>query len=184
MRKAILFCAASGLVLTTAVIPALASSHREAPGITEMPKVDNTDVYAFRSYEPGREGYVTLIANFQPGEGPGDGPNYYTMDPDAIYEIHIDNTGDAVEDLTYQFKFTNTLKGDTGKTVTVGGKTLPIPLRQIGPIANANDPNLGEDETYTVTQITSPAPATRRTGSRAACRFRIITPWACEFRLR
>ena len=138
--------------------------HREAPGITKMPKVDNTDVYAFRSYEPGREGYVTLIANFQPGQGPGDGPNYYTMDPDAIYEIHIDNTGDAVEDLTYQFKFTNTLKGDTGKTVTVGGKTLPIPLRQIGQISTPGDANLGEDETYTVTQITG----NRRTGARSS----------------
>ncbi len=86
------------------------------------------------------------------------------MDPDAIYEIHIDNTGDAVEDVTFQFKFTNTLKGDTGKTVTVGGKTLPIALRQIGPISAPNDGNLGEDESYTVTQITGG----RRTGQRAA----------------
>jgi hypothetical protein len=80
--------AATGLVLVALAGPVMGSSHREAPGITKMPKVDNTDVYAFRSYEPGREGYVTLIANFQPGQGPGDGPNYYTMDPDAIYEIH------------------------------------------------------------------------------------------------
>ncbi len=154
MRREILLGAASGLALMATAMPVLASSHREAPGVTEMPKVDNTDVYAFRSYEPGREAYVTLIANFQPGENPGDGPNYYTMDPDAIYEIHIDNTGDAVEDLSFQFKFTNTLKGDTGKTLTVGGKTLPIALRHIGPISAPNDANLGEDETYTVTQIT------------------------------
>ena len=164
MAKLMRSKAVTGLVLVALAGPVMGSSHREAPGITEMPKVDNTDVYAFRSYEPGREGFVTLISNFQPGENPGDGPNYYTMDPDAIYEIHIDNTGDAVEDLTYQFKFTNTLKGDTGKTVTVGGKTLPIPLRQIGPITDANDPNLGEDETYTVTQVTG----NRRTGARSA----------------
>ena len=48
--------------------PAMASSHREAPFITERPKVDGTDFYAFRSYEPGREGFVTLIANYQPLE--------------------------------------------------------------------------------------------------------------------
>ncbi|WP_309750942.1 DUF4331 domain-containing protein [Novosphingobium sp.] len=162
MRKKMLLGAVSGLVMVALTSPALSSSHREAPAITESPKVDNTDLYAFRSYEPGREAYVTLIANFQPGENPGDGPNYYTMDPDAIYEIHVDNTGDGVEDLTYQFKFTNTLKGDTGKTITVGGKTLPIPLRQIGPIAAPNDANLGEDESYTVTQITN----NRRTGVR------------------
>lgn len=163
MRRQILMGAASCFALLTAPTQAVASSHREAPGVTEMPKVDNTDVYAFRSYEPGREAFVTLIANFQPGENPGDGPNYYTMDPDAIYEIHIDNTGDAVEDLTYQFRFTNTLKGDTGKTVTVGGKTLPIALRQIGPISAPNDGNLGEDESYTVTLVTG----ARRSGTRA-----------------
>lgn len=158
------FTTALGIVAVCVSSVAIASSHREAPGITKMPKVDNTDVYAFQSYEPGRAGFTTLIANFQPGENPGDGPNYYTMDPDAIYEIHIDNTGDAIEDLTYQFKFTNTLKGDTGKTVTVGGKTLPIALRHIGPISQPLDANLGEDETYTVTQITG----NRRSGSRGA----------------
>ena len=145
-------------------VPSFASSHREAPNITKMPKVDNTDVYAFRSYEAGRDGYTTLIANFQPGENPGDGPNYYTMDPDALYEIHIDNTGDAVEDLTFQFNFNNVLKGDKGKTLNVGGKDLPIALRQIGPIAAPNDGNLGEDENYTLTMVSGD----RRTGTRAA----------------
>jgi len=62
-----------GLLGTTALIaassvalPAFASSHREAPAITETPKVDGTDFYMFRSYEPGREGWVTFIANYQP----------------------------------------------------------------------------------------------------------------------
>ncbi len=162
MSKFARLAAASGLVMAGLWAPVFAASHREAPGITEMPKVDNTDVYAFRSYEPGREGFVTLIANFQPGENPGDGPNYYTMDPDAIYEIHIDNTGDAVEDLTFQFKFSNTLKNDKGKTITVGGKELPIALRHIGPISAPNDANLGEDESYTVNFITG----NRRAGTR------------------
>ena len=154
--------ALTALLLSAA--PAMASSHREAPQITKMPKVDNTDVYAFRSYEPGRQDYVTIIANFQPGENPGDGPNYYTMDPDALYEIYVDNVGDAQEHLTFQFKFNNVLKGDTGKTVTVGGKTLPIALRQIGPISAPNDGNLGEDENYTVNVISG----NRRSGTSAA----------------
>lgn len=162
----------SGKLLSSAMIfacatvatPGMASSHREAPNITKMPKVDNTDVYAFRSYEPGRDGYVTLMANFQPGEGPGDGPNYYTMDPDALYEIHVDNTGDAVEDLTFQFKFSNVLKGDKGKTVNVGGKDLSIALRSLGPVSAPGDANLGEDENYTLTLVTG----NRRTGVRTA----------------
>ena len=61
----------------------VASSHREAPFITTRPKVDGTDFYMFNSYEPGRAGYVTLIANYQPFESPQGGPNYYTMDPRA-----------------------------------------------------------------------------------------------------
>jgi len=152
------------LALASTAMPAFASSHREAPGITKTPKVDNTDVYAFQSYEPGRTGFTTLIANFQPGQNPGDGPNYYTMDPDALYEIHIDNLGDAMEHLTFQFQFTNTLKGDKGKTINVGGKDLPIALRQIGPITAPQDGNLGEDEAYTLTLVTGD----RRTGTRAA----------------
>jgi Domain of unknown function (DUF4331) len=150
-------------LMMTAVTPAWSSSHREAPNITKMPKVDNTDVYAFRSYEPGRAGYVTLIANFQPGENPGDGPNYYTMDPDALYEIMVDNNGDAVEDMTFQFKFTNSLQNGTGVTLNVGGKTLPIALRQGGQVTSPNDPDLGETEAYTLTLVTGD----RRSGARA-----------------
>jgi hypothetical protein len=143
--------------------PSYASSHREAPGITKTPKVDGTDLYMFRSYEPGRAAFVTIIANFQPGEDPGSGPNYYTMDPDAIYEIHIDNDGDAKEDLTYQFKFTNSLRNATGNAVTVGGKTLPVALRQTGQITALEDADLGEVEDYTVTLVTGD----RRAGTRA-----------------
>ncbi len=161
LSKLAVSSAAAALIVSA---PAIASSHREAPNITRQPKVDNTDVYAFRSYEPGRQDYVTLIANFQPGENPGDGPNYYSMDPDALYEIHIDSNGDAKEDLTYQFKFTNTLVNGTGATVNVGGKTLPIALRHVGQVTIPDDPDLGERETYSLTVITGD----RRSGTRAA----------------
>jgi Domain of unknown function (DUF4331) len=160
--KKLAFTSATGVLCMS--MTAMASSHREAPNITKQPKVDNTDVYAFRSYEPGRDAYITLIANFQPGENPGDGPNYYTMDPDALYEIHIDSNGDAKEDITYQFKFANTLAGGTGATLNVGGKTLPIALRHVGPIAAPDDPNLGERESYSLTVITGD----RRSGTRAS----------------
>jgi len=150
-------------LLAFGLTPSGASSHREAPSITRSPKVDGTDFYMFRSYEPGREAFVTFIANYQPLQGPGFGPNYFTMDPDAIYEIHIDNDGDAVENITFQFKFTNALRNGTGATVSVGGKTLPIPLRAIGPVTSAGDTDLGETESYTVALINGD----RRSGMRA-----------------
>ena len=83
----------------------LGSSHREAPLITATPKVDGTDLYMFTSYETGRDDFVTVIANYVPLQDPGGGPNYFTLDDEAIYEIHIDNSGDAVEDITFQFQF-------------------------------------------------------------------------------
>ena len=133
--------------------PAFGSSHREAPGITEQPKVDGTDLYMFRSYETGREDYVTFIANYQPIQAPYGGPNYFTMDPDALYEIHVDNDGDAVEDLTFQFQFDNNLVNGTGVTLDIGDKTLAIPLRAAGPVSAPGDGTLGETESYTLTVI-------------------------------
>lgn len=153
LRSASIKLSAGAALLLTAVSPAWTSSHREAPNITKMPKVDGTDLYAFRSYEPGRSAFVTLIANFVPDQGPGNGPNYYTMDPDALYEIMIDNNGDAVEDLTFQFRFANTLRNGRGLTVDVGGKTLPIPLRQLGQITDQDDPDQSEVESYSLTMV-------------------------------
>ena len=110
------------------------SSHREAPGTAGKPRIDSTDFYMFRSYEPGREKYVTLIANYLPLQHPYGGPNYFVLDNDAVYEIHIDNNGDAVEDMTFQFDFDTRLANQgKGITLKVGGKDVAIPLRQGGP---------------------------------------------------
>src|ERR1044072_2095796 len=106
-------------------LAALASSHREAPFIAEHPKVDGTDFYMFRSYEPGRQGYVTLIADYLPLQDSYGGPNYFTLDPNAVYDINIDNDGDAREDLVFRFRFKNEIQdislavGPQGSTQTV-----------------------------------------------------------------
>ena len=147
-RRTLLSLAAA--LATLAIQPALASSHREAPFITEHPKVDGTDFYAFNSYEAGRLGYVTLIANYQPLENGYGGPNYYTMSPDALYEIHVDNNGDGAEDITFQFRF-KTQRRNTA--LTIGGKSVPIPLVQSGPVSDVNQATQNVSETYTVTMV-------------------------------
>src|ERR1700760_2509847 len=122
---------AAAVSLTLAGV-ALASSHREAPFITNLPKVDASDFYMFNSYEAGRTGFVTLIANYQPLQEPQGGPHYFTMDPEALYEIHVDNNGDGMEDLTFQFRFSRTTQG---LAVMAGGKSIPVPLSNIGPLS-------------------------------------------------
>jgi hypothetical protein len=91
-----------------ALVSVGASSHREAPLISQDPLADNTDVYAFVS--PQSPDRVTLIANFIPLEAPSGGPNFYKFDDTALYEIMIDNDGDAVEDVTYQFRFRSEIR--------------------------------------------------------------------------
>ena len=108
--KRTLFRSLVAFTAVTVPLVALASSHREAPFIAGQPKVDGTDFYMFRSYEPGRENFITFIANYNPLQDAYGGPNYFTLDPKALYEIRIDNNGDARPDLTFQFRFDNTYR--------------------------------------------------------------------------
>ena len=144
-------------LLALTVSNALASSHREAPFITTSPKVDGTDFYMFRSYEGvasngtgGRSDYVTLLANYQPLQAAYGGPNYFSMDPNALYEIHIDNNGDAREDITFQFRFKNTLKSIA---LGIGSANVAIPLIQAGTVSNLSDANLNVNETYSLNVV-------------------------------
>ena len=158
-----------------AASPAFASSHREAPFITKNPKVDATDFYMFRSYQTGRAGYVTIIADYLPLQDPYGGPNYFTLDPEALYEIHVDNTGDSVEDLTFQFRFQNPLSNN-GQGIRLmiaaadGGspQQVAIPLRIAGQVNLADGGeqlgNINNPETYTVNLVRG----NRRTGTSAA----------------
>jgi len=149
------------LTLSPAPTRSLASSHREAPLIVADPLADNTDTYAFRSTEPGRTGFVTLIANWIPFEEPSGGPHFYKFDDTVLYEIYVDNTGDGVEDIAYQFRFktrfTNpdSILGMAAPNQALAGTGGIEPL-----ITSLNDPDYNEPQTYSVTRID------RRNGGR------------------
>jgi hypothetical protein len=130
MRKQAVALAAAALT-TLALVAALthgrapsaanASSHREAPLISEDPSADNTDLYAFRS--PDKPDTLTLVSNFIPAEDPAAGPNYYTFSPTARYDIYIDRNGDGRPDVSYYFRFQRKtgpfFLGDTTQPYTV-----------------------------------------------------------------
>jgi len=136
LKKRLLFVAAAAALAALMVTRGRASSHREAPLISQDPMADNTDLYAFRS--PDRPDTVTIVANYIPLEPPASGPNFPAFDDTVLYEIHIDNDGDSKEDLTYQFRFhTETRDPDTF-------------LYNTGPIASLTDPSWNRPQTYTV----------------------------------
>ena len=141
----------SALLAMALVVPTtFASSHREAPLITEDPTMDNTDVYVFRS--PDAPDTITIIADYIPLEEPANGPNFYNFSPSGVYEIHIDNNGDGKEDITYQFQFRNDIKN-------------PMTfLYNTGPVTKLTDDTLNFKQFYTVNRITGP----RRSGASAS----------------
>jgi hypothetical protein len=117
----------------------IASSHREAPSIAEDQYVDNTDVYAFIS--PESSDRMVLVANYVPLLIPSSGPNFYKFSADAHYEIHIDNDGDAREDITYRWQFRDRVRN---------GNTF---LYNTGTIEFLGDPDLNVTQSYDLFRI-------------------------------
>jgi hypothetical protein len=136
------------IVSLLSVSTALAASHAEAPNISMDRFADNTDTYAFRSIEPGRSGFVTLIGNWIPLQEPSGGPQYYRFDDTVRYEFKIDNTGDGIEDVTYQFQFITQIQNPN----TILGMNA---VNQDGVISNLDDPDYNMFQFYTVRRIDS-----------------------------
>jgi hypothetical protein len=148
VRKPILAAAALGFIALALLLillrlngpsSAFASSHSEAPLISQDPRADNTDLYAFVS--PDNTNTVTMIANYIPLEQPASGPNFYSFDDTVLYEIKIDNSGDGQPDLGYQFRF---------NTTTRNPNTF---LYNTGPIASLGDTSWNRPQTYSVTLV-------------------------------
>lgn len=130
--------AAAALAAVPATTPTMASSHREAPLISQDPNADITDVYAFVS--PDAPTTVTLSMSVIPFEDPAGGPNYYRLADEVDYQINIDNDGDAIADLTYTVESTTTVSPTT---------TF---LYNTGAITSLTDPDWVQKQTYKLTE--------------------------------
>lgn len=131
------------------------SSHREAPQISKDPVADSTDVYAFVS--PDAPDTVTLISNYVPLEPPDGGPNFFEFGDDVLYEINIDNNGDAQPEIVFQFRFTTTLTDPN---------TF---LYNTGPIESLTSPNWNRVQTYSVTRVDLPSGTSTVLGTGLPC---------------
>lgn len=120
-----------------------ASSHREAPIISTDPVADNTDVYAFRPYDD--PGMLCIIASYNPLEEPAGGPNFNKFGTDVLYEIKIDNIGDRLDHISYQFEFTD---------IVGNGNTF---LYNTGDVTSFADADLNVKQTYVVKRVVNNA---------------------------
>ncbi|MGA9041074.1 MAG: DUF4331 domain-containing protein [Terriglobales bacterium] len=144
--KSIMALALSLFMLAPASV--FASSHREAP-ITALDRTaDVTDWYAFVSYDNPNN--VTFILNVDPLLEPANGPNYFPFDPNVLYEMHVDNNQDGLDDVTFQFRFTTEIRQPGLFTGFVGG-IAGIP--QITALDGPGSEGLSLRQTYTVNMV-------------------------------
>ena len=131
------------------------SSHREAPEISKDPVADSTDLYAFVS--PDAATTVTLIANYIPLELPDGGPNFFEFGDDVLYQILIDNNGDAQADIAFQFRFSTKV-------------TIPTSfLYNDGPITSLTSPNWNRVQTYDLQRVDLPSGHVTVLGTNMPC---------------
>jgi hypothetical protein len=137
VRRLSLFATLIAAALVAAAL-SFGSSHREAPNTAQDPTADDTDVYAFKADDA--PGQLTVVANWIPFEDPAGGPNFYNFDPKAHYYVNIDNTGDGVADLRYQFAFRT-------KVVNPNSFAAATPT-----VDSLTDPNLNVRQRYDITR--------------------------------
>jgi hypothetical protein len=150
-------------VLLAAPVPTFAASHREAPLTALDHPADITDFFAFVSYDDPSK--VTFILNVDPLLEPANGPNYFPFDPDVLYTIKIDNNYDAVEDISFEVRFTTEVRAPGVFTgfVGAGGGIPPLIPPAVTALDGAGGAGLSLRQSYTVTLVKGYGESAQRT---------------------
>lgn len=159
IRTAFTKSLAAALLAVAVALPASAwaSSHSEAPGTAKDRLADDTDLYAWVA--PDAADKVTIVGNWVPLLEPSGGPNFFGFDDDAEYYINIDNVGDCLDHIRYQFKF---------KTTRRNPNTF---LYNTGVVTSLDDPDLNVRQMYTLTRIDDGVPTVLVTDGIVAPNF-------------
>jgi len=120
-RTRVLLALATVVLTAGSVTAILASDHQDTPLVELSPRLDINDVYAFPA--PGDPTRTVLVLGTSspliPAQTPGAA---FGSKDQELYQIKIDNTGDAQEDLVFQVTFT----GKAGnQKVTLRGPAVP-----------------------------------------------------------
>ena len=111
---------------------AVASDHQDTADVELNPKQDMTDFYAF----PTTAGRIALVLNSQPFISPA-AVATASFDKNLLYQIKVDNSGDAMEDLVFQVTFKGT---GAAQTVEVRGPLAPVVKGAMQNVLSATEP--------------------------------------------
>jgi Domain of unknown function (DUF4331) len=95
---------------------AYASDHQDTPEVELSPRMDINDVYAFPGSSDDRIALVMTTSSPIAGQSA-------SFDPNLLYQLKVDNTGDAVEDLVFQIAFDDGV--GTAQRYSVRGPVAP-----------------------------------------------------------
>ncbi len=135
---------AAAVLLTAGILgvrQAVGSDHQDTPEVELSPRLDINDLYAF----PGSsEDRIAIVLTTQSPITPA-ATAAARFDPHALYQIKIDNTGDAMEDLVLQFQFDD-LEGG-GQRVALFGPVAPASVGPNNRVAKATPDIVGDINT-------------------------------------
>src|SRR5688572_14339113 len=115
-RYAIVLVAGVGVLFTARAT--VGSDHQDTPEVELSPRMDINDVYAFPGSSDDR---IALVMTTSSPITPAQGATA-VFDPNLLYQLKVDNNGDAVEDLVLQVTFEGT---GTNQRVVVRGPVRP-----------------------------------------------------------
>ena len=117
-----------------------ASDHQDTPEVELSPRMDVNDVYAFPGATPDRIVLVlTTSSPITPAQSAA-----ASFDPNLLYQLKVDNTGDGVEDKVFQITFSG---NGTNQQVTVRGPVTPTQTGTMNTLVTSGPSTTGATNT-------------------------------------
>ncbi|HUQ79588.1 MAG TPA: DUF4331 family protein [Gemmatimonadaceae bacterium] len=114
----------------------IASDHQDTPEVELSPRMDVNDVYAFPGASADRIVLaMTTSSPITPAQSSG-----AAFDPNLLYQLKIDNTGDGVEDKVFQITFSGT---GASQRVVVRGPVAPAQAGTMNTLVTSGAPVTG-----------------------------------------
>lgn len=130
-RSRRLFFGVLAFAIAISAATLFASDHQDTPEVELSPRMDINDVYAFPGASADR---IVLVMTTSSPITPAQSASA-SFDPNLLYQLKIDNTGDGVEDRVLQFTFTGS---GAGQQIQVRGPVAPASLGMVNRIVDAS----------------------------------------------